>query len=230
MPPRNRIDRSYAGYGLPDAPAPGSSSPQTAIEECLRAGGQILGDAIFRSEEVAWHEPPFNAQFFTRSVRFVLNIDAAVDAAANAAGLALIAAESAFVAPSSATTSGAALQYKPIFGFIPNQNQFLVIKSWGIEAVNVPPEAVNVRLRGGTVGGLGSPPDPAVSGFQVKDHQPTQLVVLQGKRLIVEIGQVNNDQPIYVKFSACFWVGKTTDASGTRESLLVKGGYGKGCK
>jgi hypothetical protein len=233
-------DQSYAGYGLPDARPLPQVFPSGSLAQAIRDAQKVLEGTLFTTDFAAWQRPPYKSVYFTDYRRTILNIDAGVNAAANAAGLALNAAETTFAPlnPVMRTTVGAGLlQFgtlaNALWSRVPNDSLVMVIESWGIECVNAPPEALAVRLIGNPLGGLGSgggnAPNPAVSSSQASDHQRTKLIVAPNQALAVQIGNVTNMTPLFVKFSVSGWVFPVTRFVDKKEQMQVRPGYGVEC-
>lgn len=233
MPPQQP---TYAGYGLPDARTLTDRFPVTSNKDAIEDARKILSDTLLTIEPSAWIAPPFKSKYYTDSRRTILNIDAAVDAAANAAGLAIQTAETQFVAlnPAISTTTGAGTgQFFTLWSKAVPNGHLMVIESWGVQCVNAPPEAVAVRIPGGvgTIGGLASPPNPAVSDEQVVNHQKTKYIVGPDETFVVEMGNVVNTTPLFVVFSVGYWTFPVTRFVGKKEQAKNVPGYGVvGCQ
>lgn len=231
MPPN--APQSYRGYGLPDPQPVDSAHPIGSVAAAIKAAVNVLERSLLTVEPASWQAPPFRSRYLTDSRRTVLNIAASVSAPVNAAGIAIAAAESLFAPldPTILTTTGSGLlQLFTLWEIIPPDSHVVVIDSWGITCVNAPPEALAVRVQGGTVGGAPTAPDPAVSSFRAKDHQKTKVIVKPNTGLKVQIGNVTNLTALFVEFSVSYYmfpISKYTDDK--RDMRLIPGFGGKDC-
>jgi hypothetical protein len=104
------------------------------------------------------------------------------------------------------------------------------VKCWGIDVLNGPPEALQVRVSTSSTGGAPSPPDPSLSGHEHYRHQDTFLL-LQGDQT-AEIDVLLNDttNPLALEIGVCYWIYPVTKRTDTREGTHFKGGYGTDCR
>jgi hypothetical protein len=233
--------QSYAGYGLPDERPLPQVYPAGSLAEAIRDAKKVLEGTLFTTDFASWQKPPYKSVYFTDYRRTILNIDAAVNAGANAAGVAINAAETTFAPlnPPMRTTVGAGLlQFGTLADALwsrkTNDSMVMVVESWGIECVNAPDEALAVRLNGNPLGGLGTggggTPNPATSTAQAAGHQRTKLIVAPNQVLAVQIGNVTNLTPLFVKFSVSGWIFPVTRFVDKKEQMQVRPGYGVECE
>lgn len=226
---------SYAGYGIPD-PVPAieaGKGPVRSIKEALQAAQEALEDTLFEVDLVGWRAPPFRSQCWYDTRRTVLNIGAAVNAGANAGGLALVAANSTIAPlnPLVQTTTAAGQQFFDLWRIKVTESTVVVVDSWGITCVNAPPEALATRLRGTSVGGFGSPPKPASSGNAADQLQPTHHVVTGNKEFAVQIGNVVDTMALFVEFAVYYWQFPVTRTTDEKKKMKLKPGFGaEDCK
>lgn len=231
-----RAAGSLAAYGIPDSGPGGTgkgsrSQPQhpvTTIEECLRAAQQALKETKLSVQQVPWHKPPYRARTEPTLVRAVINIDAAVDAAANAAGLLLVTAQQTYKnLDLSGATAGATLpQWFDLWSAVPNDSEAIVIQSWGITCVNLPPEALNVRISGHADGGKPTPPNPRLSSYQADQLQQVNAIVAPNKPLTVQISPVLNTAALLVYFSVSYYRFPVTKYQDGEKGLNLETGFG----
>ena len=231
-PLRHRFPAGGApGYGL--KPSEPDAHPALSLERCIEAAQRVLSDTMSTSNLAPWIFPPYRSAYRCLFVRAILNIPAAVDAGANAGGLVLAQAQSTIVPITVLTPS-----VPP--GFIDRQllariapdtrSKVLKLRSWGITVANAPDEALEVIVRGGTAGGVPSPPNPSISSHPRELQQDAHAIVTEDKAITVEVRNLTQagtaPAALLILFGFCFWefpVDRFTDDS---QSTRLRGGWG----
>jgi hypothetical protein len=221
----------YKGYGF--AP-PGSGcppSPGDALEECVRAAQQVLANTTQRYQKMPWIDPSFRARPLQCDHRqVVLSTSATFNAATNASGLLLQAANEAPGFDVALLEMDSGTDAQPIFSIEPQQGYMARIKSWGVSFGPSGPKAVTLRAKGSTVGGSPNPPSPFVSGTPADQHQDA-FFILQPKQTVT-IEAVLNDPtagPVLIDFAACFWLWPINKRMDSPEGSILRSGYGVDC-
>jgi hypothetical protein len=215
-------------------PGPGCPpTPESALEECVRAAQHLLSDTIQRHEKVPWIEPPYRARFECKHVQGVLTTTAGVNGPTNAAGTLMIAANTV---PGSTSFTPVTLEmtavdsYRPLFELEPQQGFMCRIKSWGITANVAGPKSVLIRLKAATVGGTPTPPDPFLSNYQVPQHQDTFVILQPKQKLTVEVALRDvTAGPVLLDFGICYWFWPINKRTDQREGAILRSGYGVDC-
>ena len=219
-------EQSYQGYGLPNPQAPGPMNPRLMLEECLEALRTAFDGKDY--SPVPWVSPGYRAADRCDFVRAVVNIPAAIDPIANAAGLVLAAANSTLQPITVLTPTGAASNPVTLFTLTVPRGSVLKVRSWGITVVNNAPEAITVLVRGGTAGGLSSPPNPNISSHQTELHQPAHMILTEDKTLDLQISNVSPDA-LLLNFSICYWLFPVTNYTDDPRTTRLTPGYGERC-
>jgi hypothetical protein len=208
--------------------------PGDALEECIRAARYLLTDTTQRHEKVPWIEPPYLARWECKHTQSVISTTVALNAATNAAGLLMLAANTYPGTPAytpailpMASTS----DFQTVFTLEPQQGYMARIKSWGISAGPSGPKSIQVRVRGSTAGGTPTAPDPFLGSFQSAQQQDT-FVILQSKQaLSVEVALRDVAAgPVLVDFGICYWLWPVNKRTDTPDGAILRSGYGLDCK
>jgi len=235
--PQYRPFPNAAGYGMELPPEQqravnGYGNPQLSLESCISAAQDIVAGTMGLSQLAPWHTQPPRSRTRCLSARAVLNVPAALNAAANAAGLILAAANSTIV-PITVLTPTALNEALPLFELTPTRSTIIRIKSWGISVVNAPDEALQTGASGGTVGGLPEPPNPAISSNEVELHQDATAMITENKTLQVTVRNLTatlaNATPLLILFGVCIWEYEVTRYTDDPTKMRLKSGYGAEC-
>lgn len=235
--PQPRPFPNAAGYGLEMSPqerarASGYGHPQSALEDCIRAAQDVLAQTMGISQLAPWHAPPPRSRERCLFARAVLNVPAALNPAANAAGLVLAAAQST-IQPITVLTPTANNEPLPIFEMTPRRSSIIRLKSWGITVVNAPDEALATGATGGTVGGLPEPPNAAISSHEVELHQEAAALVTENKTLAVTVRNVTaplpSATPLLLLFGVCYWEYEVTRYTDDPSKMRLQSGFGPEC-
>lgn len=236
-PPRSmgRVPMEYAGYGLtlPNGPGGCPPGPQQALEDCVRAAQQLLEQTIQIADPVPWQAPPFRSMYRNEHKQAVLSTTAAFNAATNAAGIALRAANSvggALAYTPDLLEMGSATDFKTIFELHPPQAKVARVVSWGISPGSIGAMNLAVKVFGATLSGPPSPPNPFLSGHEVSDHQPTFFLVQPDQVFTVQVALRDVTAPTLVDFGVCYYLFDVTKRVDSKEGMLLKSGYGMDCK
>lgn len=225
---------SAAGYGL-EAP-PGTfqpSHPVLSLQACIQAAQACLASTMQQSSLAPWHTQPQRSNTRCEFARAVLNVPAAVNAAANAAGLVLAAANSTIV-PITVLTPTAANEPLTFFTLSPEARaQMLRLKSWGITVVNAPDEALRTGVVGATVGGVPSPPNPSISSHVVELQQDATAMVNENKTLEVTVQNLTTPlasaTALLIFFGVCWWEYDMTRYTDNPNKMRLQSGFGPEC-
>lgn len=217
----------YAGYvpGMETCPP----LPTQALEECLRSAVDLLEDTLQITDLAPWIHPPYRSTYYCKDARAVVSTTAGVNAVTNASGIALAAANSAFV---TLTPLEMESTTKPvtIFRLETPQATAIRVASWGITNLTGPPEQVEIRVRAATTYGTPGPPNPGISGAQVSDHQPTFFIMQGGQDLEVQVRLRDVTQgPALLRFGICYWEYPISKRTDSRDKTRLRSGYGTGC-
>lgn len=224
-------ENKFAGYGFDQA----RNCPPTPVDElgrCVEAMKQIMADVIQMADIVPWIHPPFRSRFLCDPVTAVLSTTVGFNPATNAAGLALVAANTVPGVPPFVPTlleMPAAGTFLPLFSLNPPPSQPIRIKSWGISSSGGP-KSVLIRIKASTVGGAPTPPDPLLSSHQVSQHQDTFVVLQPDQSLVVEVSLRDTTAPVLIDFGICYWIWQTNKRIDTREGMVLRDGYSLECR
>lgn len=219
--------RNYAGYGLEPAQKPLiSQPPRQVVKGCIDAAREAFNDRVF--EPVPWVDPPYRGIDQCTFVRAVVNIPAAVDPVANAAGLVLAAAQSTIVPITVLTPTGASTGAVTLFTLTPPNSHVIKVRSWGITVVNNAPEAVRVLVQGGSAGGLASPPDPFMSSYLIGGQQPAHMILTADKTLTVQLSNLSPDA-LLIYFGICYWQFPVTHYTDDPRTTKLTPGFQEPC-
>ncbi len=185
------------------------------------------------SELAPWIYPSYRSSYSCEFAQAVLNVPAAVNAAANAGGLTLAAALSTIV-PITVLTPSAGPGFadaQQLASISPDtRSKVLKLRSWGISVVNAPDEALEVTVIGGTAGGVPSPPNPEISSPTVELHQPAHAIVTENKpiRVLLRNRTQGGAAPtaLHVRFGFCFWEFPVDRFTDDAYSTRLRGGWG----
>lgn len=208
-------------FHLPGGPYP---APQGQDEDC----------ELPTSNLAPHFHAPLNSSTINFKIRAVINVNAADDAAANAAGIALAAAENA-INPAGAELLTAAAGAAGVPIPIPSANYrtpsgfTTIVNRWGVRAINADDSAVVVRHnvdKGPNAGSFS--PIPGLGGTGADLQEPTLLVIPDNGSLNFSIGNRDAGAPLLVEIA---WSGWRIPASfkGTLRSLTRDGNLGYGC-
>ncbi len=223
------------GYGLERKVPPlpqWSSNPIAELEKCISAFARVYEQTLGTSDLAPWVHPPYRSRTRCQSVRAILNVPAALNAAANAAGIALAAAHSTIV-PIPVLTPAVAPAFTDaqLLFSIASQRGFVIkVKSWGVDVVNAPNEALEVLVSGGSAGGVAEAPNPAISSALVELHQKADSIITENK--LLEIRVRNRTQalpvatPLLLEFGICFWEFPVDRYTDNKDTTRLNGGYG----
>lgn len=223
----------YSGYGFPFPGVGCPPDPSKALEECVRAAQQVLGDTTQRHEKLPYIDPPYYARWECKHVQAVLSTTAAFNGATNAAGVLLQAAETVPGTPpytppllemSDITDFQALFTLEPQFGFMAR------IKTWGIDANASGPKSIRVRLQGATAGSLPTPPDPFLSSYPATEQQETFVILQSKQKLVVEVALRDETAgPVLIDFGICYWFWPVNKKTDSRDGTVLRSGYGTDC-
>jgi hypothetical protein len=164
-------------------------------------------------------------------------VDFGVNAVTSTAGVALRDANSITFNPALPTSVDN--QQIPVLGLITTSNRLFElkaqqshavrVKSWGITVGGMPNENLRLTVNAGTSSGPPSPPDPYLSGHEVKNHQDTFFILQAGQSLVLEASMINDELgPGLVDFGICYWTFPVSRRVDSREETRLRDGYG--CK
>lgn len=226
----SRRKGQWEGYGIQPTHPGCPPAPTDALEECIRAFTQIFEDVLQISDLAPWIHPPFRSRFVCEHRRAVLSTDVALNAATNAAGIALAAAQNTvvagFVPLLEMTTAG---DFQTLFTLDVPRSNAIRVKSWGITVTNGAAEALTVNIRAGTTAGPPGPPNAFISGAAVADHQPTFFLMQAGQQLRVQGILANLLSPLLIDFGICYWLFPVTKRVDDRNGTRLRSGYGLDC-
>lgn len=220
----------WEGYGIQPMGPGCPPAPTDALEECIRAFTQIFEDVLQITDLAPWIHPPFRSRFVCEHRRVVLSTTAALNAATNAAGIALAAAQNTVVAgfvPLLEMTGAG--DFQTIFTLNVPRSHAARVKSWGITVVNGAPQALTVNIRAGTTAGPPGPPNAFISGAEVSEHQPTFFLMQAGQQLLVQGILANLLSPLLIDFGICYWFFPVTKRVDDRSGTRLRSGYGLDC-
>lgn len=219
----------YEGYGF-DMPPGCPPTPGNALETCLRALQVMLGRTFQLNDLAPWIHPPFRATFNCEHVEAVIGPSAALDAAGNAAAVALAAAASGpgFTVP--VLVMNAATDFVNLFTLTPQQSNMARIKSWGISPGNAGAKNLETRLLTASVGGTPSPPNPFLSSAEVSEHQDAFLLLQPRQTMAVQARILDVTSPTLVDFGICFWTWPIKRRRDDEQGTLLNPGYGLNCE
>jgi len=225
---------SYRGYGIEPEHREAdlaNLSPILTLEKCIEAYTQVLSSVESTSDIVPWLFPPFRSKYRCLFFRAVLNVPLAVNAAANAAGLTLAAANSTIAAITVLTPVLA----EPLLLFTvrpETRSEVVKLVSWGINVENAPDEALAVSLQGAAAGGLPAPPDPAISDPHVELHQGADAIIMEDKSIQVFVRNVTqtlaSPTPLLITFGVCFYQYPVTRYQDSKNGAQLRTGFGIG--
>ena len=181
------------------------------------------------SDLAPWIYPPPRSHYRCQFVQAVLNVPAAMSAAANAGGLTLAAALGT-ITPITVLTPTAAERVTLTTITPEARSKSLKLFSWGITVANAPDEALEVSVTGGTRGGLPSAPNPSISSHAVELHQQAHAIITENKTIDIQIRNLTQGgaapTALHVQVGFCFWefpVDRFTDDTNANR---LRGGYG----
>lgn len=226
----------YAGYGVPDPGAPcGPQSPADALAECIRAGREVLAGTIQLHELVPWTEPPYRAIPQNTFVQAVLSTTVGFNAAVNAAGLAMQAANTVgtnapVLLEQSSATDWKTLSMDPTKATAQaTQTHMMRIKTWGISFGAAGPKAAKIRTRAATVGGSPPPPNPFVSSYQADQQEDTFVILQPDQALNVDVQLEVVVAPVLIYFALIGWSWPVKNRKDKPEGAILRSGYGLEC-
>jgi hypothetical protein len=229
--PQQPEAKSYKGYGF-DLPGPGCPPPPgDALEECVRAAQQVLANTHQRFQKMPWIDPSFRARPLQCDHRqVVLSTTVGFNAATNASGILLAAANTSPGFPVPLLEMDADNDGQPIFDVEPQQGYMIRVVSWGVSFGPSGPKSVTLRAKGSTVGGTPNPPSAFVSGYQASSHQDAFFILQPKQKVTIEA--VLNDPtagPVLIDFAACFWLWPINKRMDSPEGTILRSGYGVDC-
>jgi hypothetical protein len=211
-----------------------ASEPSLSIEKCIAAVRDVLSATLTTAELAPWLAVPFRGQRRTSPlIRAVLNVSAAINPAANAAGIALAAANST-IAPVLLLTP-VANEPLDLFTVTCERSHTVKLDTWGVSVINAPPEALVTGVRGATVGGMPDPPRPGVCTHQVEMHQHAEGLISEGKNVTVTVQNLTNAigapaTPLLVYFAVSWWLFPVNRWMDNKEDTKLRSGFGTECK
>jgi hypothetical protein len=177
--------------------------------------------------------PPLQSSFRNFRGRVVIYPAAADDAAANAAGLALLASENALnssaaegiQAPVGSPTSPVTVAS---WGYRTPQGFATVFRYWGVSVINHDDEAaaLTFQIQDGPNSGT-NPPRPGLSGERADTLEPTMVLVPDNKSITWRLANRDASAPILVELSYFAWT-IPAKFKGTLASLTRQGNLGWG--
>jgi hypothetical protein len=214
------------GYTAQDAAAlrtPG-------FNDCDESRRQLEEETVFNAVSAPHHEPPFNARSVIRTFRAVINVPAAFDAAANAAGIALAAAEGVIVAVPLLTPTVAV----PPFGAVQVASittppgHATVWRRGGILVANSRPEAGRFELTAS--GGPNTSPDGPTnlsSSSLTSEREDVLVIVPENRALMLRVENLDTASPILVTITVSGWTLPFTGYTDDVRGLYPRRGYGR---
>lgn len=177
--------------------------------------------------------PPHDSSSVSFKGRVVVNVAVADNAAANAAGIALAAAENALnplaavLVTTPAGATGTPIRVRP-WDYRAKDGWTTVVKRWGVSVLNADDQAAVVLAqldKGPNVGS--TPPVPGLSGTSADLQEPTMLLIPDNGSLSFSIGNRDVNSPLLVELT---WTGWRIPAkyTGTLRSLTRDGNLGFG--
>lgn len=202
------------------------------FDDCMCALKQMLEGALTVGDLAPHIHPPFDAIMLEPVSRAIITIPAAFDAAANAAGIALAAAEGAYQSIPILTPSELAFPFsaQTVFTFTTPQGFVAVFKKWGITVENSDATAASVTASVDSDNQGAAAPNPLVSGAASFEQQPTMLIVPENKTVKVDVQNLDTGSPILVTVSAHGWLLPVRRFEQTLRSMLKKPGFGTACQ
>jgi hypothetical protein len=224
------------------------------FSKCLKSLGQLLKATLSTSVSYPSEKPPFRSRSLCQVTRTVVNVPAAFDPAANAAGNALAAAAGALtgvVTDALIGGSGPTGQSQnldqvqnltptalappfdpiPVWQYRTPQGYAAIWKSWGLTVETGDPlgARTSARVEGGpNTGSVG--PNPLTSGALKFLHQPTTIILPENKLLQVLVQNLDVNSPMLVTTSVCGWLIPIRQWKDKPESLVPEAGYGIDCE
>jgi hypothetical protein len=197
---------------------------------CLESLSRMLESTLAISDLAPHIHPPFGSRSFFGIRRAVINVPAAFDAAANAAGIALAAANG--IAPGSILTP---TTVAPPFGPVLFSNHqtppgfAAIFKSWGMTVENSFPAAARMTIENQGPNTGSAAPSGITSGAAYTDHQPTMVIVPDNRRLDFFVENLDTGSPILVTFSIYGWQIPIRRYEEDLKSLIPQPGYSDDC-
>lgn len=216
-PPGHQIPAVFCGS------SPGQARDE---QEALRKIKEVLKGSVEVSDLSPHIHAPLNSKTITRVIRAVVNIDAADNAAANAAGIALHAANNAYaVNPTILVTAPAGAPSTPMqlnaASYLSPGGYVTIVDRWRARVVVGDVDAVEVSLAKLVGPNFGStPPDPLFGSGQGGDWQDTMVVVRENSDLIFSVANYDAGAPAFVEIAWVGWQVPVFRFEGTVESLL----------
>lgn len=219
----------FKGYGF-DNPMPNCApSPQDALLSCIRAFQETIASTFQLADLAPWIHPTYRAVFNCEHVQFVIGPSSALDAAGNAAAVALAAAASGPGFTVNVLQMETAASFVDLFTLTPQQGNMIRIKSWGISPGNAGAKNLATKLLAATVGGTPAPPNPFISGADVANHQDAFVLLNSTQTLKVQAQIRDLSSPTLVDFGICYWIWPINKRSDSKEGTLLRSGYKVDC-
>ena len=227
----NGVRGKWAGYGL-TPPAPGQQDNLQAMQGCLQAISDMLGNQLQNTDLAPWIHPPYRGRRSCEYRLAVLSTTVALDPVTNAAGIALAAALNSVVPGTAALLEMASAgDWQDLFSFSAVRSEEAYFESWGISQANHVNEALAVSVQGGAAGGMPSPPSPNLSSHEASQHEPANFMTPESQEVTVKIRLLDLTTPLVVNFGVCFWTYPVSQRRDDRDrnATNLRQGFGLDC-
>jgi hypothetical protein len=229
FPPVQRPQGHGRSYQPVDPNVPGGYPPFPQFDDCMVGLRALLEETLLNAVAAPHHEPPFNARSVEQTVRAVINVPAAFDAAANAAGIALAAAEGVIVTvpvltPALAVPPFGAVQ---VLALTTPGGHVTVYRKVGVLVQNSRPEAARVEVV--ATGPNASPDAPTnlSSGILPNERRPILAIVPENRELLVRVENLDTASPILVTVVVEGWTLPVTRFTDDLRGLYPRMGFGR---
>jgi hypothetical protein len=207
---------------------------------CMESLRQLLEHTLTTADLAPHVHAPFHSNSICFDCQAVINIDAADNAPANAAGIALHAVQNKFSpappapqdveivtapagTPSAPVTLPGSCIYNSGSGYV------TVIKSWGADVLNNVPNSVKIRANILGVNDVSTPPLPSISSAQQEEQQPTMVIIKDNGSLSFTVQNLDPGTAALIQISWCGWRIPVRRFENTLKSMMSKPGYGADC-
>lgn len=202
------------------------------LNDCLCALKEMLEGTLTTGDMAPHIHQPFDAVTLELVTRAVVNIPAALDANANAGGIALAAAEGQFQAVTLLTPTNNAAPLNPVtvVAYTCPQGWVSVFKKIGMTVEVGNPSAANVSVQNTGENQSSAGPNPLTTGAAAFEEQQTMLIIPENKSLNVQVQNLDVGSPLLVRTALSGWQIPIRRYEQTLKSMLKKPGYGVYCQ
>lgn len=215
-----------------DPRQPQGYPPFQGFDECLEALRTMFRGQTLVSRGTINQHPPFRSRRFTIVQRVLLNIPVAIDPDANEGGNNLADAEERISGPGTVDRFDVAVGQSQTFNELVSQGGYTtIVDGYGVTVQNGRPEAIRVVpfIQGGPSTGT-TGPEPLLSGSGVDDHEPTQIILPEERRILFQATNLDPCSATLFNFTLTGYVVPTGAYNDTQESIEhPKRGYSVDC-